>query len=437
MSSHSLFMDTNKTLSPAAVVVLSASARTPDRLTLPPDRLSKSLYAEINNALQMLGGEWVSREAAHLFSSPYANRLDALLNGGPLPVRNPGAFFATPDTLAAAVLANSSGLIALPAGARVLEPSVGQCALVRALRSIRNDLKVEGCEIDEINSENAEQSGVSIVAADFLTLPDVATYDAIIMNPPFAVPDDRSAWITHVEKALRLLKAGGVLVAIVPEALKWQGKKRIAALRARFECEGAILTNPEGAFKESGTAVKTVTAYLGGVAVKTGDVMQAAKKAGDQKVETAALAMLDIAPTIPHAQAVREVNENQKLIQRVGVILPQASTMSALFETWAPHNAATHLRLDDHPTWCSIGYNLGDHHLSFSVRVRPEVWEEIKSHRVISDPGYFEIVNWGDGFARVFWKYNQILGQKLVAVIEIRSIAAAQIIAPQLEEIAA
>ena len=147
---------------------------------------------------------------------------------------------------------------------------------------------------------------------------------------------------------------------------------------------------------------------------------------GPKAKEAAAFAALNVTPEVPHAQAVAEIAKNQRLIQRAPMLLPNVSTFGELFESWVPHDSKTHPRRDDRPTYCTAGFNLCDHYVSHSVRVRPEVWDVIESHRVCctQDPGYFEIVNWGDGYARIWWKYNQIIGSKLLAVIEIRSITA-------------
>lgn len=253
-------------LSSDARDVLVAADKQPDRVVLRSGRLQPALYREVNQALELLGGSWISREEAHVFTRPYLAKLEAVLNGtAPLPLKNPTAFFPTPAELAVAVIAESVAIASLPAGAKVIEPSGGRGALISALQALRADLAIDACEIDEENREHLREMGVNIVADDFLTLPDEPIYDAAIFNPPFSVPGDKSAWVTHVEKVLRVTKPGAPIVAILPKALIESRDARIAALREMFESKGAIVANPDKSFRESGTDAKTVTAFVGAV----------------------------------------------------------------------------------------------------------------------------------------------------------------------------
>jgi len=74
------------------------------------------------------------------------------------------------------------------------------------------------------------------------------------MNPPFTKHQD----VKHVMKAYEILAEGGILVAIMSVAPFFREDKISTEFRAFLAERGAIVENlPEGAFKESGTMVKT------------------------------------------------------------------------------------------------------------------------------------------------------------------------------------
>jgi hypothetical protein len=47
----------------------------------------------------------------------------------------------------------------------------------------------------------------------------------------------------------------------------------------------------------------------------------------------------------------------------------------------------------------------------------------IVEHRVIDDPGYFELITHDTGYTVIYWKYNQILGDRLIAIVPTSSFA--------------
>ena len=97
-------------------------------------------------------------------------------------------------------------------GCRVLEPSAGTGELVSAIKRVYRTASVATVEQ---NADLADHVGA--VWADFLELePDdriPGLFDRVAMNPPFS----KGADIRHVRHALRFLKPGGVLVAIVAD----------------------------------------------------------------------------------------------------------------------------------------------------------------------------------------------------------------------------
>lgn len=95
-------------------------------------------------------------------------------------------------------------------GDRVLEPSAGTGNLITAMGSQAEIVAVE---------RNANLVGPLkhmahlALCADFLEVgdADIGDFDKIVMNPPF----ENGADIKHVEHALKFLRPGGRLVAIV------------------------------------------------------------------------------------------------------------------------------------------------------------------------------------------------------------------------------
>ena len=91
------------------------------------------------------------------------------------------------------------------------------------------------------------------VGVDFLQYSEEA-WDRIVMNPPFTRQQD----IDHVLKAYEVLAPGGVLVSVMSASPFFRSNKKSADFRAFLDDIGAEVEElPEGAFKESGTMVKT------------------------------------------------------------------------------------------------------------------------------------------------------------------------------------
>lgn len=126
-------------------------------------------------------------------------------------------------------------------GKSVLEPSCGDGRLMDAARD-SGATSVFGIEVDAGRAEAARRKGFPVLTANFLEVPPEAKYDFVLMNPPFF----GKHWQLHVEHALKFLKPGGVLRAILPITARdhWKGK-------------GSFEDLPFGAFRESGTNINT------------------------------------------------------------------------------------------------------------------------------------------------------------------------------------
>ena len=146
-------------------------------------------------------------------------------------------YFPTPAALAADIVADA----VIRRGHRVLEPSCGCGRLLDALRTTGAD--VLGIEVDPARAAEARAKGHSVQTANFLETVPSGDFDHVVMNPPFY----GKHYARHVEHALRYLKPGGRLTAILPAT-------------ARYDhglVDGSWRDLPVGAFSESGTNVNT------------------------------------------------------------------------------------------------------------------------------------------------------------------------------------
>lgn len=80
------------------------------------------------------------------------------------------------------------------------------------------------------------------------------------MNPPF---DKKRSDIHHVVHALKFLKPGGRLVAIMPSGVAFRDDVLTRDFRGIVEQRGGSIENlPDASFKQSGTTVNTVLVVI-------------------------------------------------------------------------------------------------------------------------------------------------------------------------------
>jgi hypothetical protein len=159
-------------------------------------------------------------------------------------------YYPTPNAVVRRVVADLGRV----EGLRVLEPSCGCGRFLDALRAAGADCL--GVEVDPGRAAQAKAKGHKVFLANFLDAdpredrPDLA-FDRVVMNPPFY----GRHYAKHVRHALRFLKPGGKLVAILPATARYDH-----GLLDDLDPQWQDL--PVGAFAESGTNVCTTIATI-------------------------------------------------------------------------------------------------------------------------------------------------------------------------------
>lgn len=154
-------------------------------------------------------------------------------------------YYPTPVSVVQSIVANLSRL----EGARVLEPSCGCGRFMDALR--KAGAHVIGCEVDPMRAARCEAKGHRVMRMNFLdTAPDPA-FDMVVMNPPFY----GKHYAKHIRHALRFLKPGGTLTAILPATARYD-HGLLDDLKPSWRDLEA------GAFSESGTNICTTVCTI-------------------------------------------------------------------------------------------------------------------------------------------------------------------------------
>lgn len=215
---------------------------------LPNEQLDRSTYQKVNKALELIGGKWNKSAKAHLFQDSPLDIFDNLLLTGQVEdIKKVYQYFPTPKNVAKRVIEEAC----ISKGNTVLEPSAGQGSLLSFIP--------EGCvsKCYELMPDNAKvlaQKNIDVECIDFMSVPANPVFDRVVMNPPFTKQQD----IDHVLHAYNFLKPGGILVAIVSESCFFRDNKKSVEFRELLSNIDSETTELEiGAFKESGTMVKT------------------------------------------------------------------------------------------------------------------------------------------------------------------------------------
>lgn len=229
-----------------------------DRITI-ARQLSREDYAAVNKVIEALGGKWHKASKSHIFSNRNAEDVIAnYLETGKLEKsakdENFG-YFPTPKFLGMKLVRDAG----ITSDSRILEPSAGIGHLAEVCAEVVPKLQITCFEIQPLNCEILTSKGFQVEQGDFLTMPPVAVYSHVVMNPPFRNQQD----IDHVLHAYKFLKPGGTLVAIMSFGTMFRSNRKATNFRDFLSRHDACIEEKSpGDFKESGTMVKTISIVL-------------------------------------------------------------------------------------------------------------------------------------------------------------------------------
>lgn len=235
----------------------------PDWILKLPDQLDRALYIKTDKILRAAGGRWNRGKGGHLFKQdPMEQLLGAAEDGAIVNVKVTRQAFYTPASLLPTIY-NHVPELRDGRSRTLLEPSAGEGSL--AVSAMNHGFQVTCIEIDPDCCQKLANEGLGVLNIDFLTLDapladavEYSGFHAVLMNPPFTNGQD----VEHVTHALRFLRAGGVLAAIMSSGVIFRSDRRTTAFRELLndadDLEWESHTLPEGSFRESGTMVQAV-----------------------------------------------------------------------------------------------------------------------------------------------------------------------------------
>jgi len=219
-------------------------------LLLPPVQLNRTDYLAVNKVLEALGGKWNRKAGGHTFDYDPSEKIeDIILTGEYTDAKKDYQFFPTPPKLAEYLC----DLAEIDETTTVLEPSCGKGNIADAAWK-RNPARLLGIELnDDLKPLLVDKPYEVLIGQDFLSYSE-ETWDRIVMNPPFSKCQDR----THILKAYERLTPSGILVSVASSSILWRTDNRSEVFRDFLSGVHATIEElDEGAFKESGTMVRT------------------------------------------------------------------------------------------------------------------------------------------------------------------------------------
>lgn len=214
-------------------------------------KLARPDYEAVNKVLEAMGGKWSRKDGAHIFADDAADLLASAVMVGHVVSRvQTFQYFPTPDALADRLVAAAD----VRAGHVVLEPSCGDGALLRAIYRRCAPAKCVAVELDADRKVDCDKA-VELFRADFTGFSTGFLFDRVVMNPPFQGGAD----VSHVTRALSLLKSHGRLAAIMSPGFTFRAEAKYVAFRKLLELScGNVTPLPAGSFSAAGTEVRTL-----------------------------------------------------------------------------------------------------------------------------------------------------------------------------------
>lgn len=230
---------------------------------LPDEQLDRATYTAVNKVLVACGGKWSRYDKAHVFprdaSTGYI--FESIEQGHYVDPKKNG-YFPTPPHLVARFTEIIDGFFSECTGiVTILEPSAGQGHLLKAVeQSSLTNFATVCYELIDANQKILAEKGWIVRGPNFLLDPPSERFDLVIMNPPFINVE----YMDHIELTFSCLKAGGILITILPEMYLQRSGNRAEAFR-KFTMANFLMSEqcPENSFVDAGTSISTRILVLG------------------------------------------------------------------------------------------------------------------------------------------------------------------------------
>lgn len=224
-----------------------------ERLEFPKYSLDAETFKAIKRELRKSDFEYVDN--GYNTGIDAKDAYDKLLSGDYENKKKFQAFWTT-DAIAKMMV----NLAELQPGLKILEPSAGNGALIRAIRAKSPKSKIHAFEIQtRLRGFLDENFDDLVLGDDFLNHSVLNKYDRIIANPPFTKDQD----VEHITKMVKHLRSGGILVALSSQSWHTERNNKQKEFKRMLNLMGArTIDLPKGTFKESGTMVATTVIII-------------------------------------------------------------------------------------------------------------------------------------------------------------------------------
>lgn len=222
---------------------------------LPAGQLERKAYMDVKNSLELIGGKWKGGKiSGFVFEEDPTELLAAIANGEQRNLKKEFQFFATPPELAFKLVRRMP--VGYFDGMKLLEPSAGDGALIKAVREFKGmEIPFDAFELMELNRMKlAKLNDVTILGDDFMSCDLIDEYDLVIANPPFTNNQD----IDHIGKMWQVCKPGGMIITMASCSWTFGSQKKQVQFKdwlKSIDAEQYVIA--EGTFKDSGTTVQT------------------------------------------------------------------------------------------------------------------------------------------------------------------------------------
>lgn len=227
-------------------------------LYLPQVQLNKKSYATVKQWVEEAGGKWTGGKVQGFTFDFDATRVASILmKGERCNLAQEFQFFETPPGVADWLV---SLVGEIHAGVRVLEPSAGRGAIVKAIHRVCPEVTVDCYELMPENREFLETiQNARVMGENFEEEHATYQYDIIVANPPFSKNQD----IRHLRRMYAWLKPGGTVAAIT--STHWVlGQEKVCTDFKEWlkRVDAHTYEIGEGQFASSGTKVNTMAIVI-------------------------------------------------------------------------------------------------------------------------------------------------------------------------------